>query len=129
MADDAEVASLMGEGEAHVYFPDVNFDFDKYGLNDLGRGRVRQIAGLLEKVPELNIVLQGHADYKGSDEYNQALGMNRADAVQQELVAMGVDPARLSTVSFGESQPVFSEEEDWARAVNRRVEVQPSTEG
>ncbi len=120
-----EVASAVSSG-SQVYFPDVNFDFDKHGLNDLGRGRAHQIAQLLAKDSTLKIVLQGNADYKGSNEYNEKLGMNRAEAVRQELVSLGVDASRLSTVTFGESQPVLTEEEDWARAVNRRVAVVPA---
>ena len=121
------MVSSMNGGEKHVYFPDVNFNFDRHALNDLGKGRARQIAGLLERMPEVNVVLQGHADFKGADLYNEKLGMNRSEAVLNELLALGVDQSRVSTVSFGESQPVFSEEEDWARAVNRRVEVHPAS--
>ena len=51
--------------------------------------------------------------------------MDRAEAVRQELVNLGVPAERLSTVTFGKSQPIYSEQEDWARAVNRRVEVNP----
>lgn len=124
--DAASGAAAVGAGsDRQVYFPDVNFDFDRHALNDLGRGRAHQLAGLLSKEPGLKVVLQGHADYKGSDTYNQKLGMDRAEALRQELVALGVAGDRLSTVSFGESQPVLSDQENWARAVNRRVEVHP----
>ena len=107
----------------HVYFPDVNFDFDRRVLNDLGQGRSRQLAQLLEGSAGLKVVLQGHADFIGSDEYNEKLGLDRAEAVRQELISLGIPAERLSTVTFGESQPIFGEEEDWARAVNRRVQV------
>lgn len=114
------VASVV---ERQVYFPDVNFDFDKRQLNDLGKGRSRQIAALLEESPNLNIVLEGHTDYIGGDQYNESLGMDRAEAVRVELVAQGIPAERVSTVTFGKSKPVFAEEQDWARAVNRRVEI------
>ena len=122
--------SLLG-GERQVFFPDVNFEFDKAALNDLGKGRVRQISQLLASVPSLGVVVEGHTDYIGSDEYNQSLGDRRAQAVMNELVELGIDPARLSPVSYGEGKPIFTEEEDWARAVNRRVQfsVQGSAEG
>ena len=113
---------VLMDGGRQVFFPDVNFQFDKAGLNDLGKGRVRQIAQLLASVPSLNIVVEGHADYLGSDEYNQSLGERRANSVIAELGELGIDPARLSPLSFGESKPIFTEEEDWARAVNRRVQ-------
>lgn len=125
--DTAEVddtAAVISEPQRQVYFPDINFDFDKRILNDLGKGKARQVADLLKSSPGLKVVLQGHADYKGSDAYNEKLGMDRAEAVRGELVSLGVSADSLSTVTFGESQPIFSEQEDWARAVNRRVEVQ-----
>jgi len=106
-----------------VYFPDVNFDFDKHNLNNLGKGRTYQIAELLKQEPGLQVVLEGHTDYIGSHEYNEGLGMNRAEAVRQELVSLGVSPERVSTVTFGKSQPLLDQESDWARAVNRRVQI------
>lgn len=114
---------MVSQSERHVYFPDVNFDFDVRKLNDLGKGRVHQVAELLQNVDGLNIVLEGHADYLGSAAYNDKLGMDRAEAVRQELVAMGVSADKLSTVTFGKSKPIYEEQEDWARAINRRVEV------
>lgn len=119
-----QVALASSSSSGEVYFPDVNFDFDRHSLNDLGRGRVRQIAELLKQNPNLKVVLQGHTDYKGKNNYNEKLGMNRAEAVKQELVSLGVSGENLSTVTFGQSQPIFKEEADWARAVNRRVAIQ-----
>jgi outer membrane protein OmpA-like peptidoglycan-associated protein len=112
------------DGERQVYFPDVNFDFNSAKLNDLGRGRAHQIARLLNSSPGLKVVLQGHTDFKGSEEFNERLGMERAESLRQELVALGVSAERLSTVTFGKSQPLLTEQEDWARAVNRRVQIQ-----
>ena len=118
-----ETAALP-ESKSQVYFPDVNFDFDKRALNDLGTGQSHRIANLLKEGDgNLHVVLQGHTDFKGSDQYNEKLGMDRAEAVRQELIALGVTPERLSTVTFGETKPVLAEQENWARAVNRRVEV------
>lgn len=118
-----ESLALQQEPCRQVYFPDVNFDFDKRVLNDLGRGRVRQIAQLLQQSPNLRIVLQGNTDFVGSEAYNDKLALDRAEAVRKELAALGVEPAAMSTVTFGQSKPIFEEKENWARAVNRRVEV------
>lgn len=108
--------------ERQVYFPDVAFDFDKSSLNELGKARVRQVSQLLASVPNLKIVVEGHTDYKGSDEYNMKLGMRRAQTVTKELTELGVDPSRMTPVSFGEGRPLFTEDTDWARAANRRVQ-------
>lgn len=119
-----ESAAAVVQSDTRVFFPNVGFDFDKRALNDLGKGRVREIARILQNSGSVNVVLQGHTDYMGSDAYNEKLGLDRAEAVRAELVTLGIAADRLSTVTFGESQPVFTEQEDWARAVNRRVEVQ-----
>ncbi len=123
-------AGLFGmENSSQVFIPDVNFDFDKANLNSLGKGRVKQIAKLLETMPELNIVVEGHTDYKGSDEYNMKLGERRAQAVISELASLGVPASRLSPVSYGEGKPLFTEETDWARAANRRVQFSVGSAG
>jgi outer membrane protein OmpA-like peptidoglycan-associated protein len=127
-AASGDVAALSAPSGRQVFFPDVNFDFNRRTLNDLGKGRARQIAQLLNNEPGLTVVLEGHADARGSVEYNDKLALDRADAVRAELVNVGVDSARLSTVSFGKSQPVFSDSTQWAYAVNRRVGVHPAND-
>jgi len=120
-------AASLDNAEKAVYFPDVNFDFDARRLNQLGKAKSHQVSQMISKYGSVKIVLQGHTDFKGSDEYNMKLGMDRAEAVRKELVALGVPAEGLSTVSFGESQPLFQEQDDWARAANRRVEVHLDT--
>lgn len=120
----AETAALnTSAAQAQVFFPDVNFDFNKNKLSALGEGRVHQLAQLLEKTPGLKIVLEGHTDSKGTDKYNQNLGQGRAETVKSELARLGVPADRIETVSFGESKPAVAGEDEWANAVNRRVAV------
>lgn len=126
-ADDGNDTGSMAS-EHEVYFPDVNFDFDKRVLNDLGKGRAKQLSMLLKDSGAVKVVLQGHTDYMGSDQYNEKLGMDRAEAVRKELISLGVSADRLSSVTFGKSKPIFTEQENWARAVNRRVEVKVQDE-
>jgi outer membrane protein OmpA-like peptidoglycan-associated protein len=105
-----------------VVLSDVAFRFNSAELTDLGKGRAYQIAEKLKEKTDIVVVIEGHADYVGSDEYNVKLGLRRAEAVQKELMALGVDPARMSVVSMGESKPAIDQKPDWARAVNRRAE-------
>ena len=123
-----DLGSMMQE-ERQVFFPDVNFEFDKANLTGLGKGRVRQIAQLLASVPSLEVVVEGHADNRGTDGYNSSLGNRRAKTVISELIELGIDPARLSPISLGETRPIFSENEEWAHAVNRRVQFTAQGEG
>jgi outer membrane protein OmpA-like peptidoglycan-associated protein len=105
-------------------FPDIAFRFDSVELTELGKGKVYLAAQKLREKSDLAFVIEGHTDNTGNDEYNQRLGLRRAEAVMKELASLGVDPARMSAASQGESKPLVSQETNWARAVNRRVEFQ-----
>ena len=94
-------------------------------LTDLGKGQVYLAAQRLKEKTDLTVVIEGHADSRGNEEYNQKLGLQRAQTVMNELAAQGIDRNRMSTASVGESQTVDrSRYRTWARAVNRRVEFQ-----
>lgn len=119
----SEGSGELGDAGKAIYFSDVNFDFNKRQLNALGKAKAHSVAETLKQHGAVKVVLQGHADSRGSEEYNKKLGMDRAEAVRKELVVLGVAADRLSTVSFGETKPLFTEKEEWAYAANRRVEV------
>jgi outer membrane protein OmpA-like peptidoglycan-associated protein len=105
-----------------LVFPDIAFQFGSDQLTDLGRGKVYLLAQQIKEKGDVIVAIEGHTDYIGSDEYNQRLGMRRAQRVMKEMADLGIDPTRLSVTSFGESRPLIDQQTDWARAVNRRVE-------
>jgi OOP family OmpA-OmpF porin len=105
-------------------FPAVAFRFDSAELTELGRGQVYLAAQRLKEKPELTVVIEGHTDSVGSDDYNQKLGLRRAQTIIKELAVQGIDANRMSAASLGEAKPAINQETDWARAVNRRVEFQ-----
>jgi outer membrane protein OmpA-like peptidoglycan-associated protein len=107
-----------------MVFPVVAFRFDSAELTDLGKGQVYLAAQRLKQAADLTLVIEGHTDVAGSEEYNQKLGRRRAETVIKELVARGVDSNRVSAISLGESKPLIDQDTQWARAVNRRVELQ-----
>jgi outer membrane protein OmpA-like peptidoglycan-associated protein len=115
-------ATRIEEAE-RVIFPEIAFKFDSAELTDLGKGQAYLVAQKLKAKEDLIVLLEGHADDVGTDAYNQKLGLRRAESVIKELTELGVDPARMSTASLGESKPLVDLETDWARAVNRRVEL------
>jgi outer membrane protein OmpA-like peptidoglycan-associated protein len=106
----------------NVPFPDINFEFDKATLTDIGRSRVYLISQKVKEGKNVKVEIQGRTDYIGTEDYNKKLGMQRAEAVKAALVRLGVDPARISTVSFGGEKPQTELQTPWARAVNRRAE-------
>jgi len=99
------------------------FDFDQSILKAEARSALMIYAEVLNAAPK-SIRLEGHADERGTREYNMALGERRANAVRDFLVLQGVDASYIETVSYGEESPasVGSEEGSWSQ--NRRVEIQ-----
>jgi OOP family OmpA-OmpF porin len=80
----------------------------------------------LNQCPNIAVGIQGHTDSVGNDAYNMSLGLRRANSVKDFLVSKGVSASRLSTKSFGETQPVASNDTAEGRALNRRVELHPA---
>jgi peptidoglycan-associated lipoprotein len=102
----------------------VNFDFDKYDIRSDMEGYVVANSKLANgEASEYAVKLEGNCDEWGSDEYNFALGLRRANAVKSEMIAEGVAADRISMVSFGESNPVCTEKTKECWYQNRRVEV------
>jgi outer membrane protein OmpA-like peptidoglycan-associated protein len=105
-----------------LVFPDIAFRFDSAELTELGKGKVYLLAKQIKEKGDVVVAIEGHTDAIGTDEYNQKLGMRRAERVMKELADLGIDGSRLTVASFGKSTPLIDDKADWARAVNRRVE-------
>ena len=101
---------------------DIYFEFDRYDLSDANRQILRDLSDVLKKEDRLKIELQGHCDERGDNNYNIALGQRRAESTKMYLIAQGVNPGRIHTVSYGEERPFCSDSEE-CRKTNRRVHV------
>ncbi len=101
----------------------IYFDFDRYDIKPEYQGLVTAHARLLQKYPEVNVLIQGNADERGSREYNLALGQKRAEAVKRALMALGVAENRIEAVSLGEEKPVCLERAEECYAKNRRADI------
>ena len=99
----------------------VNFDFDSSELTVSARSTLNRQSAFLSVNPDLMIVVEGHADERGTREYNLALGERRATAVRDYLVAKGINAARVRTVSYGKERPAVSGSDEAAWAKNRRA--------
>jgi len=101
----------------------VTFDFDKFEIRADMEPKVKTNASLANSAASMYTVkLEGNCDEWGSDEYNYALGLKRAKTTKDAMVAEGVDAARITMVSFGESNPVCTEQTRACWAQNRRVD-------
>ncbi len=99
----------------------VFFGFDQYSLSADARSTLEKQAMWLKKYPSATIVLEGHADERGTREYNLALGERRANAAKEYLVSLGVDGMRVKTISYGKERPVALGHNEAAWAQNRRA--------
>jgi outer membrane protein OmpA-like peptidoglycan-associated protein len=111
-----------------VNINDVLFDFDRYTLKPGAREKLAKVSGILLAYPGLKIHLEGHTDSIGTDEYNQRLSEQRADAVRDYLLQQGVPPTNLTAVGLGKADPVASNDTAAGREQNRRVEMVVSGE-
>jgi len=100
---------------------DVFFDYDRYDLSADARTVLRANADWLKSNPNARVEIEGHCDDRGTNEYNLALGAKRAQSAREYLTTMGVAPARLSTISYGEEIPVCKEEGESCWKQNRRA--------
>ena len=104
-----------------VSFEDVSFDFDKFSLKPDMFALLDQAVQVLEQNPTLKIKIEGYSCNIGTVKYNLALGKRRANAVREYLTRHGVAADRLTTVSFGESQPKYDNSRKETRKLNRRA--------
>ena len=100
---------------------DVYFDYDKADLSDRARASLQKNGEWLKRWTSTRITIEGHADSRGTNEYNLALGERRSNAVRDYLVTLGVTVARISTVSKGEEEPACREEAESCWLQNRRA--------
>ncbi|HDM79331.1 MAG TPA: peptidoglycan-associated lipoprotein Pal [Deltaproteobacteria bacterium] len=100
---------------------DIHFAFDSYVLSPEAQKILDKKVAWLRKHPDIKIIIEGHCDERGSNEYNLALGERRANSAKEYLVNAGIDPDRIHTISYGEERPLAlgSDEASWA--INRRA--------
>lgn len=100
----------------------VNFDYDESAITAEAETILRRKIPILRSSPTVRLRLEGHADERGSTEYNLALGSRRAESVRDFLSGFGIAADRLMTTSFGEERPLVNSSDETSWAENRRVE-------
>jgi peptidoglycan-associated lipoprotein len=118
-------ADMLGRDAQDVYF-----DYDKNDIRSDGRQTLTRDADVIKRIlaadPGFTIVIEGHCDERGSEEYNLALGDRRAIAVKEFLVQLGVPDDRLKTISFGKERPVCTDQDEACYQKNRRGHLAPA---
>jgi peptidoglycan-associated lipoprotein len=107
----------------------IYFEFDQYQILSSARPTLHEIADCLHENPSWKVLIEGHCDERGSDEYNLALGEQRAQSTRRYLMALGIKSQRFQTISYGEERPakLGHHEDSWAE--NRRAEFRVRARG
>ena len=113
----------VGEGIKITFSSGILFDVDRADLKDFSRAELAKLAQILNKYDDTNILLAGHTDSTGSDEYNLELSRRRAQSVSDYLSIQNVNFERFTVSGYGKSDPIASNATADGRAQNRRVEV------
>ena len=113
----------VGEGIQVTFASGLLYDFDSDAIKPTAAENLRKLAASLKEYPTTDLLIVGHTDAQGSDDYNQALSQRRAFSASTYLEAQGVAASRLRATGRGESEPVASNETDAGRQTNRRIEV------
>ncbi len=100
---------------------DIHFDFDKYNIRPDAAEILKRKAEWLKAHPDVRLLIEGHCDERGTEEYNLALGERRTNSAQQFLLNLGVDVSYISTISYGEERPINPGHNEEAWAKNRRA--------
>jgi peptidoglycan-associated lipoprotein len=120
---EAEAARRQAVNDARAKLTEmVFFDFDESELTPATEATLREKVDILRASPQVQLRMEGHADERGSTEYNLALGSRRAEAVRDFFTSFGLDESRFTMVSYGEERPRVRETSEDAWAQNRRVE-------
>lgn len=100
---------------------DIHFDFDRYEIRPDARPILEESARWLKTQSKAQVLIEGHCDERGTNEYNLALGDRRARATRDYLVSLGIDQARITTISYGEERPLCTDRTEACWAQNRRA--------
>lgn len=116
--------SMLGQDQQQLLSTNkVYFEFDSSAVDEQSRRVIEAHSQFLIENPDVNVVLEGHADERGTREYNLALGERRANSVAEIMEAYGVSPGRIQTISYGEERPAALGHDESAWQLNRRVVI------
>ncbi len=113
----------IGEGIKITFESGLLFDVDKADLRSLSRDNLGKLAAILNKYSDTNVLIEGHTDSTGADDYNLRLSRDRAQSVASYISILQVNASRFSTQGYGETQPIASNDSAEGRQANRRVDV------
>ncbi len=122
-ASTSNIENINYETKAVFASATIYFEFDRSNLTSKSIQTLKSALNALIENSSINISLAGHADERGTREYNLALGQRRAEAVSDYLILNGIDKSRITVMSYGEERPAAFGQDEMSYAKNRRVEI------
>jgi len=113
----------IGEGIKITFESGILFDYDRADLKPVAQANLTKLATILNKYEDTNVLIEGHTDSDGAEDYNLQLSQRRAQSVANHLSGQAVDATRFTLMGYGEVQPVAPNDTPANKALNRRVEV------
>ncbi len=125
MRQDLQGAKIerVGEGIKITFASGILFDVDKSALRPEAQDNLKQLAEILNKYDNTNILVEGHTDSTGSSDHNMDLSIRRGESVARYMAGIGVNPTRFTVMGYGETEPTASNATPEGRQQNRRVEI------
>lgn len=125
MENDIEDAKIerVGEGIKITFDSGILFATNSSILQPEAKANISKLAVILKKYPDTNILVAGHTDSDGTEQYNQTLSEKRAKSVSDYTMAQGINSSRLSVIGLGETEPIASNDSAEGKKLNRRVEI------
>src|SRR5262245_58407470 len=118
-----DIEELNRMAQSRGYIQDAFFGFDESTLSAQAQGALTTSSDWLKKNPQYNLLIEGHCDERGTEQYNLALGDRRANTAKEYLATRGVDAGRIRTVSYGEERPFDAGHDEAAWSKNRRAHL------
>ena len=120
---DGALVQRVGEGILITFNEGMQFDVNSSTVRSSSTGNLSDLSTVLGKYEDTDILIEGHTDSSGSEEYNQTLSEKRASSVKRILIQKGIVASRMTAIGYGESQPLEDNSTEAGRQANRRVEV------
>jgi peptidoglycan-associated lipoprotein len=122
VTEEAVVAKAEEEAVKEITFENIHFDFDRYFIREDAKPTLENLGAYLIENPGVKVLIEGHCDERGTNEYNFALGERRAEAAKQYLINLAVESSRISTISYGEERPLDPGHTEGSWGQNRRAQ-------
>jgi len=118
-AQPEDIQSSLKELQSRIQ--DIHFDYDRYDIKDDAKPVLKEVSTILSRNKNIKVIIEGHCDERGTNEYNLGLGDRRANSAKEYLISLGIPSNKIETISYGEEKPICTEQTEDCWAKNRRA--------